>query len=124
MEKYSISGTAKTPSIYFDLGVGFLEIKGRSTPENSYEFYQPLQSTLTEYFQRPRPLTKISLNFDYFSTSSSKWLLEFLRKFEKIQEKENLVNVDWHYQDDDILEAGQDYQEMVKLPFNMILSNC
>ena len=37
MEKYSIEGTPKTPSINFDLNGGILEVKGRSIPENSID---------------------------------------------------------------------------------------
>jgi hypothetical protein len=37
MKKISIEETLKTPSITVDLAKGFLEIKGRSIPENSTE---------------------------------------------------------------------------------------
>jgi len=42
MEALSIDGTAKTPSVKFDGQEGVIEIKGRSIPENSIEFYKPL----------------------------------------------------------------------------------
>ena len=49
MDKYAIEGTPKTPSISFDLAGGILEIKGRSIPENSIEFYKPLVDSLDKY---------------------------------------------------------------------------
>ena len=39
MEPISIEGTPKTPSVKFDAATGNVEIKGRSIPENSIEFY-------------------------------------------------------------------------------------
>ena len=42
MEKFVIKETAKTPSINFDPEHGLFEIKGKSIPENSIEFYSPL----------------------------------------------------------------------------------
>ena len=43
MEKYSIEATQNTPVIDFDLKKGVLDISGRSIPENSIEFYNPVQ---------------------------------------------------------------------------------
>ena len=42
MEPISIVGTPKTPTVHFDNEKGKVEIKGRSIPENSIEFYKPL----------------------------------------------------------------------------------
>ena len=49
MEPISIEGTTKTPTVKFDAGSGKIEIKGRSIPENSIEFYKPLVDWLEEY---------------------------------------------------------------------------
>ncbi len=37
-----------------------------------------------------------------------------------MQNKGHLVNVRWHYRDEDIFEVGQDYAFMVKIPFQFI----
>mgnify|MGYP003959085331 CR=1 FL=1 len=49
MEQISLIGTPKTPSIKFDAKLGLVEIKGRSIPENSIEFYNPLIDWLDRY---------------------------------------------------------------------------
>ena len=49
METLQIEGTPKTPSIKFDYNNALLEIKGRSIPENSIEFYKPLVDWLDKY---------------------------------------------------------------------------
>jgi hypothetical protein len=53
MEAISIEGTAKTPTVKFDAQGGIFEIKGRSIPENSIEFYKPLVDWLDEYAKGP-----------------------------------------------------------------------
>jgi len=53
MEKLQIEGTAKTPTVNFDPS-GKLELKGRSIPENSIEFYKPLMEWLDEYEKNPQ----------------------------------------------------------------------
>ena len=42
MEPISFEGTPKTPTVNFNADDGIVEIKGRSIPENSIEFYKPL----------------------------------------------------------------------------------
>ena len=42
MDSINIEGTPKTPAVSFDAKTGQIEIKGRSIPENSIEFYKPL----------------------------------------------------------------------------------
>ncbi len=49
MEPIIIEGTPKTPTIKFDAKEGVFEIKGRSIPENSVEFYKPLVDWLENY---------------------------------------------------------------------------
>ena len=46
-------------------------------------------------------------------------LLEILYTFEKLIENGNKVKVIWNYLeiDDDMLDAGKEYEEMVKIPF-------
>ena len=46
MDKITIEGTSKTPTIIFDSEAGLLELKGRSIPENSIEFYKPVVESL------------------------------------------------------------------------------
>ena len=61
MEPLIIEGTAKTPNVKFDGGQGLIEVKGRSIPENSIEFYKPLVDWLEEYGKTPASLTKVNI---------------------------------------------------------------
>ena len=76
MEALSMEGTAKTPSVKFDGHEGVIEIKGRSIPENSIEFYKPLVEWLEEYSGAPMDLTQVNVQLEYFNTSSSKCILD------------------------------------------------
>jgi hypothetical protein len=122
MEKISIEGTPKTPMIKFDPSTGELELRGRSIPENSLEFYKPLIDLLEKYSANPRPETKVDVQLEYFNTSSSKCILDLFKKLEAINKNGSKVIINWHYEEDDedMLEAGEDYQAIINLPFNMI----
>lgn len=122
MEPISIEGSPKTPTVKFDAKEGIIEIKGRSIPENSIEFYKPLVDWLEEYKKDPLPVTKVNIQLEYFNTSSSKCILDVFKKLEAIHKAKHDVEVNWYYEEDDedMLEAGEDYESIIRIPFKMI----
>ncbi len=122
METLTIEGTPKTPTVKFDASQGSVEIKGRSIPENSIEFYKPLVDWLEEYSKGPASLTKVNIQLEYFNTSSSKCILDVFKKLEAIYKAKNEVIINWYYEEDDedMLEAGEDYESIIHVPFKMI----
>ena len=123
MEKLSIEGTPKTPTISFDFEKGQLEIKGRSIHENSIEFYKPLVDWLEKYAMKPQVKTNVNIQLEYFNTSSSKCILDVFKALEGIHKKgKTEMVIHWYYEEDDedMLEAGGDYQAIVTVPFEKL----
>ena len=122
MDKITIEGTSKTPTIIFDSERGLLELKGRSIPENSIEFYKPVVESLDKYASDPKDKTSVNIHLEYFNTSSSKCILDLFKKLEAIHKTGKEVVINWYYEEDDedMLEAGEDYQAIIKVPFKMI----
>ena len=122
MERYSIGATASTPSVNFDLASGVLEIKGRSIPENSIEFYLPLFSALDQYVCNARSVINVTIQLEYYNSSSSACILNVLKKLETINKGGCKVTVNWLYEeeDEDTLNVGKNYQSIISLPFKMI----
>lgn len=122
MNNIKMEGTAKTPDLSFDANSGVFDIKGRSIPENSVEFYKPILEWIDEYTKQTQPKTIVNIHLEYFNTSSSKCILDLLKKFEIIAKNGNDIVIRWHYEEDDedMLEAGQDYQSIIKVPFEMV----
>ncbi|MFP4620458.1 MAG: DUF1987 domain-containing protein [Bacteroidales bacterium] len=121
MESLSIEGTNKTPSVKLDPS-GVIEIKGRSIPENSIEFYRPIVEWLDEYAKNPNKETTVNVQLEYFNTSSSKCILDIFKKLESLKKARNEVVINWYYEEDDedMLESGEDYESIIRLPFKMI----
>ena len=122
MDSIFIEGTPKTPNVSFDKEKGALLLKGRSIPENSIEFYKPLVDWLDSYSSSPQPKTVCEIQLEYFNTSSSKCLLDLFKKMEGMNKDGNEIVINWYYEEDDedMLEAGEDYQSIINVPFKMI----
>ena len=80
MDSINIEGTPKTPTISFDAKSGNIEIKGRSIPENSIEFYKPLVDWLDKYCEIAEGNVNVNIQLEYFNTSSSKCILDVFKK--------------------------------------------
>ncbi|MFH1321687.1 MAG: DUF1987 domain-containing protein [Bacteroidota bacterium] len=124
METINKEGTSKTPAINFDAEKGLIEIKGRSIPENSIEFYEPLLIWLDKYSERAPPQTTVNFHLEYLNTSSSKFILDVFKRLNSLHNRSSKteVIVNWYYDEDDedMLGAGEDYQAMVNLSFKLI----
>ena len=123
MATYSSEQSPKTPYVNFDSGNGSFELKGKSIPENTIAFYKPLFEWLDNYSQSPAPITTLNIQLDYFNTSSSKCIVDLFKKLELIVKNgKGQAIINWLYDenDDDMLEAGEDYKSIIKLPFNLV----
>ena len=72
--------------------------------------------------QKPQPKTAVNIQLEYFNTSSSKCLLDLFKKLEGMHKSGNDITIKWYYEEDDedMLEAGEDYQSIINIPFKMI----
>ncbi len=123
MKAIYLQSTQDTPQVTLDIQKGIFEIKGNSYPENSAQFYNPIVEWLQELLANGYNNKLVfDFNFDYFNTSSAKFILEILRILEEFQEKGVDTLVRWHYFEDDIdiLESGEDYQGIVSIPFELV----
>ena len=122
MKDLKIEGSPKTPTIEFNSEKGYLLVRGRSIPENSIEFYKSLIEALEAYNTNSQPNTKVDVQLEYFNTSSSKCILDVFKKLEAINAGSSNVVINWYYEEDDedMLEAGEDYQAIINVPFKMV----
>jgi len=119
---YSCEQAVKTPFVNFDPQSGNFEMKGKSIPENSALFYKPMFDWLDAYVQQPAAKTQLNIQLDYFNTSSSKFIVDIFKKLELIiknSKGEALINWMYDENDDDMMEAGEDYKSIIKMPFNL-----
>ena len=126
METLKIKGDARTPYVYFSYDEGFLEISGRAVPEDSYEVFKPLLKWVEEYALHPPPVnTTVIFKLDFFNTSSSTFIVNILKTFDRLSQKGYPIELRWYYDeyDDDMREYGEDYQSLLSsLEMDIILA--
>ena len=61
-----------------------------------------------------------NIAFEYFNTSSSKCLFDVFKRLSKIEDSGKTITINWYYEegDDDMMEAGEDYSDLLDLDFN------
>ncbi|HEX5169050.1 MAG TPA: DUF1987 domain-containing protein [Cyclobacteriaceae bacterium] len=115
MEILKLEGTEDTPKIMLDKKNGIFEISGRSLPEDSAEFYRPVLEWIGNYSKEPNGSTEFVFKLEYFNTASSKLILDVLSALEDIKGMKILWY--FHEDDEDMEEAGQEFSELVGIPF-------
>jgi hypothetical protein len=122
MENLYLKGNLKFPTLDFNAQTGVFEIKGRSLPEHAVEFYKPVVEWLDEYKKSPQPKTVINVSLEYFNTSSSKMILDVFKKIQQLHKDGIKLEVNWHYEEDDpdMLDQGETFREILKIPINII----
>ena len=122
VDKLIVRPTRITPLVYFDPNRGLLELRGKSSPENAINFYNNLLVALEKYAMYGSRDITANFKYEYFNTSSSKCIFDIFRRLIKIGEQGHNLNINWYYEeyDDDMLEAGEDYSDLLGVDFNYI----
>ncbi|OQY58277.1 MAG: hypothetical protein B6245_12670 [Desulfobacteraceae bacterium 4572_88] len=114
MENLRIEPSKRTPDISFDCHENLLEIRGKSFPANSAEYYEPVFSWLKQYLEQVSDQQCVlSIELIYFNSSSARILMELFILLEEAVGKGKNISVNWIYdeEDEDNLEYGEEFQE-------------
>ncbi len=122
MNILELSPSYYTPGIILDKDNGRLEISGRACPEDPILFYEPVFDWLDDYAEEPLEKTVFDFKLSYYNTATSKVLMMLLQRLEELSNDGYSVLIRWFYQsdDEDMLESGEDYSEMLDLNFEFI----
>ena len=122
MDALRIEQTDDSPSVVLDRETNQFEIAGKSLPEDVVDFYQPVLDWLDLYRSEPNPKTEFNIKLIYFNTASSKLILDILMVLEEMVEEGHAVVIKWLSldSDEDMQEAGREYEEMIDVPFEHI----
>lgn len=131
MKPYHVDATDITPLIDLNHDNNRLVFEGESRPEEVSLFYAPVMEWLEDYrkhlyFVKDLSSSDIHVNCDfkleYFNSSSAKYFMDIITKLNEMPEKVQ-ININWHYeeQDEDMLEAGQEFEDMMDIKFKFVV---
>lgn len=109
--------------VSLDPSSGTLSISGCSIPENADRFYSPLYDLVNSYCMAPAVVTMVHIRLTYFNSSSSKYLLDILKRLEDLHASEHsTVQMVWHFTEGDLdmKEAGVDYASLLEFPVELL----
>jgi len=112
MENIYIESTKYTPEILLDYDNGLIKIKGKSYPENTFEFYHPMVTWIEDYFDSPKSETLVQMEIIYFNSSSSKLFFDIFDLFEEHMDDSKII-IEWCYdkENESALEVGEEFIE-------------
>jgi len=122
MKLYYKESSEETPLVSLNPDKGVLIIDGNCNLEEPEHFFNGISNWINKYSKKPYESTVLTINLASINISSSKFLLNIIYQLEKIHEKGNDVKIRWVYNNDEDgnFELGNDYAEMVSLPFEFI----
>lgn len=132
MDILKVIKTDNTPEIFLNHQEKKFYISGISRPEDVSEFYQPVVEWMEHYqdylctyeperYSKDDPMV-FKFNFEYFNSSTAKFLFDILTSIKNLAECNIPVQVAWVYdmEDTDMKEAGEDLSILVGLEFEYI----
>lgn len=110
MENINIEKSDNSPKVIMDAQKGFIEFDGKSYPENTFEFYEPILEWLKEYFTNKKE-TIVNIKLTYFNSATTQILFDILDVIQDSQHKS--VNINWYYDSEDEhgMEDFEDYSD-------------
>ncbi len=112
MENINIDQTDNSPKVTLDSDNGFIEFEGKSYPENTFDFYEPITKWIEEYFKnKEKDTTTVNFKLTYFNSATTQILFDIL---DAIQDgKSNEVVVNWYYDanNENGMEDYEDYSD-------------
>ena len=111
----TIEGKRRSLKVDINSRTGVFLFAGVSLPENTNAFFQPILVEMEKYLTNPLDMTVINFHIEYLNTSSALFLRRIVMLCEEKLKKNGFV-VNWHYEEDDedILEFGNDFNQILK----------
>ena len=103
------------------IDLGEIIIKGRSIPEDAFEFFEPVVEACRNYVEKPAGHTVVQIHLDYINSGSKKYLTNIFTILEKSYLDGNGYEIIWTYDHDDeaMLDLGNDLKGIIKIPMSI-----
>lgn len=117
-----IKETQFTPAVVILYKDHRVAITGQSRLEDPAPFYDQLSAFLDESIQEFKTHLTIDFRLNYLNSSSSKCLFHMLKGLQTRFQGKKLITINWFADrdDDSMIEAGEVFQSLLSIPFNVL----
>ncbi len=121
MDVLNIIPSNTSPNVVFNPN-GNLSLSGISTPENVEKFYSPIFLWVDSYLKTNPSSTVLRIQIEYLNTSSTRILIQLIRKLVEASSYKNSFTVEWVHEagDEDIEALGKDIELVCSCKFSFI----
>ena len=123
MKAIIVEGTTTMPETKIDENKLFIKGRGMGDSYDNKNYFQPIFNWLRSNvpsIAKQHEILIIDIHLEYFKTSFSGGLNEFLKYLVELNKNSIKIKVIWNYleeDDDDMCMAGKDYAATINLPF-------
>jgi hypothetical protein len=121
LDKFLFEGADDKPYIELNPLENKFLFKGRSIPENAFDFYKPVVDWIEDYSKNPNAISVFEFRFDHINTHSTQQIMKILQKLNKFP-GDSKVKMKWVYnkEDTDMLEIGNRLKEILGVDLKFI----
>ncbi|MEQ8240211.1 MAG: DUF1987 domain-containing protein [Cyclobacteriaceae bacterium] len=104
-----------TPQVSIDDQLNEMRFSGRCSPEMVVNFFKPIEEAIDRYFEQGKDSLTAHFSLEYINTSSTKGLINLMRRMDKIVAKGKKIEIYWYYEEDDedMMETGEDFSDLL-----------
>ncbi len=120
MKDLKLDATDYTLKIDFE-AAGKLHLSGISIPENIINFNKTINDWTDEFIKTNPKTIEFTFDVEYLNTATTRVIMTLLKKIKSYTDSNTAnLSVIWHYEDEDVLELGEEFSEVIDLKFNFI----
>ncbi len=121
MNELYIKATQNTPRIHLNAEKEIFEISGASFSEDVTNTYELVTEWIDENIPKFEGVLTCKFHFNVINSFSHKKIFNFLIKLNNLAKVGKKISIEWVHDidDEDIMEMGEDLNELIDLPFSI-----
>ena len=89
--------------------------------ENIINFNKTINDWVDEFIKTTPKTIEFTFDVEYLNTATTRVIMTFLKKIKSYCDSSNAsLAVVWYYEDEDVLELGEEFSEVIDLKFSFI----
>lgn len=118
----TIEGKQDTPTVLIDETEMSIKISGSSFNENAIDTYYLILDWIHKIEEELTATLKIEFDYIYINSATKKMVFVIVNHLDKLHKEGKKIDIKWFYEeyDEDMLELGEDFAELITMPFEFI----